>query len=162
MAEKVVGIEVQIGGDTVGLNKALQSTNKEISSTQKELSQVEKLLKLDPKNTELLAQKQQLLSKAISETSTKLEVLKSAKQKADETMKNGGDAIMAAGRASGEHRVERAIIQALDSPLLYGSDIGRARRIRNRRRRSQIRRQSRRKRDSSLFSHGHVFFSLVG
>ena len=45
------------------------------------------------------------------------------------TMKNGGDAIMAAGRASGDHRVERAIIQALDSPLLYGSDIGRARRI---------------------------------
>lgn len=45
------------------------------------------------------------------------------------TMKNGGDAIMAAGRASGKHRVERAIIQALDSPLLYGSDIGRAQRI---------------------------------
>ncbi len=45
------------------------------------------------------------------------------------TMKNGGDAIMAAGRASGDHRMERAIIQALDSPLLYGSDIGRARRI---------------------------------
>ena len=45
------------------------------------------------------------------------------------TMKNGGDAIMAAGRSSGEHRVERAIIQALDSPLLYGSDIGRAHRI---------------------------------
>ncbi len=45
------------------------------------------------------------------------------------TMKNGGDAIMAVGRACGEHRVERAIIQALDSPLLYGSDIGRAKRI---------------------------------
>ena len=45
------------------------------------------------------------------------------------TMKNGGDAIMAAGRASGEHRVERAIIEALDSPLLYGGDIGKARRI---------------------------------
>ncbi|MBP5771433.1 MAG: cell division protein FtsZ [Bacteroidaceae bacterium] len=45
------------------------------------------------------------------------------------TMKNGGDAIMAAGRASGDHRVERAIIQALDSPLLYGNDIGRAQRI---------------------------------
>lgn len=45
------------------------------------------------------------------------------------TMKKGGDAIMAAGRASGEHRVERAIVQALDSPLLYGNDIGRARRI---------------------------------
>ena len=47
----------------------------------------------------------------------------------ESTMKNGGDAIMAAGRASGEHRVERAIVQALDSPLLYGSDIGRAQRI---------------------------------
>ena len=91
MSEKVVGIEVQIGGDTVGLNKALQSTNKEISSTQKELSQVERLLKLDPKNTELLAQKQQLLSKAVNETSTKLDALKSAKQKADDTMKKGGE-----------------------------------------------------------------------
>ncbi len=45
------------------------------------------------------------------------------------TMKNGGDAIMAAGRASGELRVERAIVEALDSPLLYGGDIGRAKRI---------------------------------
>lgn len=91
MAEKVVGIEVQIGGDTVGLNKALQLTNKEISSTQKELSQVERLLKLDPNNTELLAQKQQLLSKAVSETSTKLDALKSAKQQADDAMKKGGE-----------------------------------------------------------------------
>lgn len=36
---------------------------------------------------------------------------------------------MAMGRASGDHRVERAIIDALDSPLLYGNDIGRAKRI---------------------------------
>ena len=45
------------------------------------------------------------------------------------TMRNGGGAIMAIGRASGERRVERAIIDALDSPLLYGNDIGRAKRI---------------------------------
>ena len=45
------------------------------------------------------------------------------------TMKNGGGAIMAMGRASGEHRVEKAIISALDSPLLYGNDIGKAKRI---------------------------------
>lgn len=45
------------------------------------------------------------------------------------TLRNGGGAIMAMGRASGEHRVERAIIDALDSPLLYGNDIGRAKRI---------------------------------
>ena len=45
------------------------------------------------------------------------------------TMKNGGGAIMAMGRASGEHRVEKAILNALDSPLLYGNDIGKAKRI---------------------------------
>ena len=45
------------------------------------------------------------------------------------TMKNGGGAIMAMGRASGENRVENAIIDALDSPLLYGNDIGKAKRI---------------------------------
>jgi hypothetical protein len=33
------------------------------------------------------------------------------------------------GRASGEHRVEKAILNALDSPLLYGNDIGKAKRI---------------------------------
>lgn len=45
------------------------------------------------------------------------------------TMKDGGGAIMAMGRASGEHRVEKAIIDALNSPLLYGNDIGKAKRI---------------------------------
>ena len=45
------------------------------------------------------------------------------------TMRNGGGAIMAIGRASGERRVERAIIDALDSPLLYCNDIGKAKRI---------------------------------
>ena len=45
------------------------------------------------------------------------------------TMKDGGGAIMAMGRASGEHRVEKAIMNALDSPLLYGNDIGKAKRI---------------------------------
>jgi cell division protein FtsZ len=47
----------------------------------------------------------------------------------ESTMKDGGGAIMAMGRASGEHRVEKAIIDALDSPLLYGNDIGKAKRI---------------------------------
>lgn len=36
---------------------------------------------------------------------------------------------MAMGRASGEGRVQNAILNALDSPLLYGSDISNAQRI---------------------------------
>lgn len=43
--------------------------------------------------------------------------------------RDGGGAIMAMGRASGEKRVERAIKNALDSPLLYGNDITKAQRI---------------------------------
>lgn len=45
------------------------------------------------------------------------------------TMRNGGGAIMAMGRASGQHRVEKAFEDALNSPLLYGSDIDKAQRI---------------------------------
>lgn len=47
----------------------------------------------------------------------------------ESTMKNGGGAIMAMGRAYGDHRVERAIIDALDSPLVHGNDIGKSKRI---------------------------------
>lgn len=45
------------------------------------------------------------------------------------TMLNGGGAIMAIGRASGEHRVQNAILEALNSPLLYGNDISKATRV---------------------------------
>lgn len=45
------------------------------------------------------------------------------------TIKSGGGAIMAMGRASGEGRVQNAILNALDSQLLYGSDISNAQRI---------------------------------
>ena len=55
--------------------------------------------------------------------------IKSDFRDVETTMKNGGGAIMAMGRANGNHRVEKAILNALDSPLLYGNDIGRAKRI---------------------------------
>ena len=45
------------------------------------------------------------------------------------TMRDGGGAIMAMGRASGERRVEKAIQNALHSPLLYGRDVTHAKRI---------------------------------
>ena len=52
------GITVEIGGDTTKLQSALKGVNSEIKNTQSQLKDVEKLLKLDPGNTELLAQKQ--------------------------------------------------------------------------------------------------------
>ena len=89
MALKVRGITIEIGGDTTGLQKALKDVNKSISDTQSELKDVDRLLKIDPKNTELLAQKQKLLTKAISDTQDKLKTLKEAEAKAQEQFKKG-------------------------------------------------------------------------
>lgn len=89
MADRIKGITVEIGGDTTGLNKALAGTNKEIRTTQTQLKDVERLLKLDPKNTELLAQKQRLLGNAIGETKGKLDALKNAEKQVQEQFKQG-------------------------------------------------------------------------
>lgn len=75
---RVKGITIEIGGDATGLSKALEGVNKSINSTQSQLKDVNKLLKLDPGNTELLRQKQQLLSKAVEQTTDRLESLKQA------------------------------------------------------------------------------------
>ncbi len=80
---KIRGITVELGADASGIETALKSVNKTIKTTQSELKDVEKLLKLDPTNTELLRQKQQLLGKEISETKSKLESLKSAQASLD-------------------------------------------------------------------------------
>ena len=72
MANRIAGITVEIGGDTTKLSAALKQVNSEIRSTQSELRDVNRLLKLDPGNSDLLAQKQRLLAKAIDETKDKL------------------------------------------------------------------------------------------
>ena len=89
MAGSIKGITVEIGGDTTGLSKALAGINKNITNTQKQLKEVEKLLKLDPKNTELLEQKQRLLGDAIEQTSTKLDALKQAEAEAQKQFQKG-------------------------------------------------------------------------
>lgn len=76
MATKIRGISIKISGDTTGLTQSLKGVNGQIAGTQKQLRDVERLLKLDPTNTELLAQKQKLLSQAVNQTSEKLEQVK--------------------------------------------------------------------------------------
>lgn len=88
-ASRIKGITVEIGGDTTKLQTALKGVNSEIKNTQAHLKDVEKLLKLDPGNTEFLAQKQKLLSDAISETKEKLTTLKAAAEQANTALANG-------------------------------------------------------------------------
>ena len=89
MANRIKGITVEIGGDTTKLSKALEGVNKNIKSTQTQLKDVEKLLKLDPKNTELLSQKQKLLADSIATTKEKLTTLKTAAEQANTALANG-------------------------------------------------------------------------
>lgn len=91
MAEKskIAGITIEIGGDTTKLDKALQGVNKQTRDAQKELKEVNKLLKLDPKNTELLAQKQKILAESIDGTKEKLNILKDAEKQVQQQFENG-------------------------------------------------------------------------
>lgn len=89
MADRIKGITIEIGGDTTGLSAALSGVNKQISATQKELRDVERLLKLDPKNTELLAQKQRALANEIAAVREKLQGLKDAEKQVQEQFQQG-------------------------------------------------------------------------
>ena len=89
MAGRIQGITVEIGGDTTKLQTALKGVNTEIRNTQSQLRDVDKLLKLDPGNTELLAQKHRLLGDAVKETKEKLETLKTAAEQAEQALKDG-------------------------------------------------------------------------
>ena len=73
--KRIKGITVEIGGDLTSLDKALKSTNESLSNTQKNLKDVERLLKLDPKNVELLDQKQRLLAQSAEQTADKLKTI---------------------------------------------------------------------------------------
>lgn len=81
MAFKTIkGLTVEIGGDTTELGKALENVNKKSKSLSGELGQINKLLKLDPGNTDLLAQKQKVLADAVGNTKDKLDTLKEAEK----------------------------------------------------------------------------------
>ena len=81
-ANRIKGITIEIDGETKGLDKALKQTNSTIKDTQSQLKDVERLLKLDPTNTVLLQQKQELLARSVEETEKKLETLKTANEQA--------------------------------------------------------------------------------
>lgn len=74
----IKGITIEINGNTTGLAKALSNVDSKLKSTKSELKDVERLLKLNPGNTELLAQKQQLLNQVIEQTRERLDTLNRA------------------------------------------------------------------------------------
>ena len=87
-SNNIKGLTVEIGGDVSKLTDSLKSVDTQLKSSASELRQVDKLLKLDPKNTELLAQKQQILSEAIGATRSRLDSLRTAQEQAKPRLEN--------------------------------------------------------------------------
>lgn len=89
MAGNIKGITIEIGGNTTPLQKALSDVNSKSKSLKTELKDVERLLKLDPTNTTLLAQKQELLGQSVQATKEKLEKLREAEAQVQEQAAKG-------------------------------------------------------------------------
>lgn len=71
--KKIRGITIELGADTSKVTAEFEKVSKELSSVDKSLRDVNKLLKLDPKNVELITQKQGYLADAIELTKKKIE-----------------------------------------------------------------------------------------
>ena len=77
-SKRIKGITIEIGANTTKLTDALKKVDKQVGDAQYKLRDINKLLKLDPKNTELLTQKQKYLLEAINGTKEKLKEEKKA------------------------------------------------------------------------------------
>lgn len=89
MANKIMGITIDIEGKTSGLTKSLQEANTSISKTTAALKDVNKALEMDPTNVDLLAQKEALLTKQIEQTNDKLTVMRQVANDANEALARG-------------------------------------------------------------------------
>lgn len=89
MADNVKGITIQIGGDVQPLNKALAEASKSAVNYAQKLDEINKKLKLDPRNVELLTQKQNLLNDAIEVSDERVKAFREAYDKALNDHKQG-------------------------------------------------------------------------
>lgn len=112
---RVKGITIEFDGDTSKLNKALNNIKKQAASVDSELKSVNRLLKFNPKNTELLAQKQTILKKKVEDTEKSLKDLKNVQKQLDEKK---------VAKNSEEYRkVRREIIEAESKLKHYQAEL---------------------------------------
>ena len=79
-SKKIQGITIEIGGNTTKLQDAIKDVDKQVYNLNGQLKDLDKALKLDPTNTELLSQKQEVLKRNIEATTDKLNTLKEAQR----------------------------------------------------------------------------------
>ena len=86
MADRIKGLTIVLSADSTDFVKAITSVNTAIKATQANLRDINRALKFDPKNTELLKDKQNELTRAIDETKNKI----AEEERALKAMKDAG------------------------------------------------------------------------
>lgn len=118
-SNRIKGITIEIEGNTTKLTDSLKSVDKSLKSTESELKDVNKLLKLDPNNTQLLQQKQELLTKAVADTKEKLDQEKAAL----ESLKNADNSSETLDQ---QRALEREITETTQSLKGYESELAKS------------------------------------
>lgn len=111
---RIRGLTIEIGGDTTKLTDSLKGIDKELSNTQKELKDIDKLLKLDPKNTDLLKQKQEQLGKAVKLSKERVQQLEEAQKQMGERTEDN---------AKQYDALERELIDAKNKTKQYQDEL---------------------------------------
>lgn len=88
-AKTLKGITVEINGKTTGLANALKDVTKTSTALSSNLKEINKALKLDPGNTELLNEKQRLLSESVAAARKELETLEGVQKQVSDQYANG-------------------------------------------------------------------------
>lgn len=83
MAQTVKGITIEFNGDTTKLQTALRKVRDSAKDIDRDLRSVNNALKFNPRNAELLAQKQKLLSDRVKQTEQSLVQLQDAQKQLD-------------------------------------------------------------------------------
>lgn len=120
---KIKGITIEIGGDTSKLQKSLNAINAPINKINKELKDLNQALKLDPKNTELLAQKQEVLSRNIEASKNKLNQLKEAQRQMGSYSKLTDEQKAAYNRLSAEIVKSETALKSMNDELKKSGSI---------------------------------------
>lgn len=87
--KRIQGITIEIDGNAQKLDKAISSVDSTIRKMNSSLRDVDRLLKFDPRNAELLQQKQRQLGTEIDATKQKLTTLKQASKEAEQQLADG-------------------------------------------------------------------------
>lgn len=123
MAKNLKGITIKIGADTQDLNSALRNVDKQVYGLNGDLKALNQALKLDPKNTELLAQKQDVLKRNIEATTQRLDMLNEAQQQLGDYSSLTDEQKTKYNQLSGEIAKAEQALQSMNSELSNSNKI---------------------------------------